>query len=164
MQLLPQNPGGLRLAPFVLSQSGTTNSSGQVTLSLQVPGNSPGGGYQGLNALANGRFVNQATFFFGSPQAGDKITSVIVVDSGSVMPSADQAGFTAYPVITSLLDPFVGSANQQIFINPTTSGFTLNPDGVVFIPAGLFVVVTAVAANNRSDTLYANVEWAMNIG
>ena len=162
MPILPQNPGGIATAEFVLSANGATDpTTGKVSLALQVPGNSVATpGYQGLNPLANGRYINQASFFFGSPQIGDKISAIAVVDTAGVMPAQDQALFPAYPNIVSLIEPLVPSGNQQLFINQM---FQINQNGQVFIPAGLFVVVSAVAANNRADTFYANVAWSMFI-
>ena len=162
--MLPVFPGGIVTAPLVASASGVTNASGLVTLALQVPMNLPGTlVYGGLNPASTGRFMMSAHLFFNNPQPGDQILAAYVADQAGIMPSDDQALFPGYPLLASLIDPIVPTGNQFIPIDPKKGSVDVVSNGQVFIPSGIYVVVTAQAAGNRSDTFNGSLVWLCQV-
>lgn len=134
----------------------TSALTGAGTINVQIPGT-----YTGITPADAGRTIISGMLAFASPSMGDKITSISVTDTNSIMPANDQVFFPSYPTLGVYGDPASASGNKVMFLTPSGGGWTnfVPAVGPIFIPSQMFINIVLQKASIISDTAYLNLLW-----
>lgn len=137
-----------------LSQA--TNSNGTATVSIATPGTFTPGVFS--------RKLLWVEFFFGSPNAGDCVTTAQIIDANSVVPSqmqqspVFQAQYPNYPIFRQWDD--AQTSNGGILISPYAPRKITTIANQNGIPSGIVLTATGQkASTNLTDTFYVTICW-----
>lgn len=108
---------------------------------------------------APGRYLCDASIFFGNPSVGDKINKVQVIDVDGIMPSPLRAQFPQYPILGSWEDSAVDQNFQGFFLEPSGPTKIIPSDRDNALPAGMYLSIEMQKASVGVYTAYINVVW-----
>lgn len=142
--------------------TGTTDITGAVTVSVQIPGTF--GGVAPVDP-SQGRYLKNAMFWCDAPAAGDRLSLLQVVDTDGVVPVPVRGAFPNYPVIFDLLDTATGGTSALFIPSAgiTADAFDTNGQPTArFIPSQLYAKFTYQAGGlSLGKTIRVIYRWGI---